>query len=68
MKRRELMAIVSLAAGLSLGVSAATVTPALAGKQSAVEHADPQGFIKSGNPKAAAGPANPGKGNPFNIY
>ena len=68
MKRRELMAIVSLAAGLSLGMSAAAVTPAMAGKKSAVEHAEPQGFIKSGNPKAAAGPQNPGKGNPFNIY
>ena len=67
MKRRELMTIVSLAAGLSLGLSAG-VTPALAGKQSAVLHADPQGHIKSGNPKAAGGPDNPGKGNPFNIY
>jgi hypothetical protein len=68
MKRRELMTIVSLAAGLSLGLSAAAATPALAGKHSAVEHAQPQGFIKSGNPKAAGGPDNPGKGNPFNIY
>jgi hypothetical protein len=67
MKRRELMTIVSLAAGLSLGLSAGA-TPALAGKQSAVIHADPQGFEKSGNPKAAGGPHNPGKGNPFNIY
>lgn len=67
MKRRELMTIVALSAGLSLGMSAAA-TPALAGKQSAVQHAEPQGFIKSGNPKAAAGPDNPGKGNPFNIY
>jgi hypothetical protein len=60
------MTIVSLAAGLSLGLSVGT--PVLAGKQSAVIHADPQGFIKSGNPKAAGGPDNPGKGNPFNIY
>ncbi|MBL8591952.1 MAG: hypothetical protein JNK01_04655 [Devosia sp.] len=67
MKRRELMTIVALSAGLSLGL-AAGATPALAGKQSAVLHADPQGFIKSGNPKAAGGPDNPGKGNPFNIY
>ncbi|MDB5538996.1 MAG: hypothetical protein JWQ89_723 [Devosia sp.] len=65
MKRRELMTIVSLAAGLSLGLSAA---PALAGKISAVQHAEPQGFIKSGNPHAAGGLDNPGKGNPFNIY
>jgi len=66
MKRRELMAIVALAAGLSVGMSA--TSPALAGKKSAVEHADPKGFEKSGNPKAAGGPDNPGKGNPFNIY
>ena len=67
MKRRELMKIVSLAAGLSLGLTVGT-HPVLAGKQSAVLHADPQGFSKSGNPKAAGGPDNPGKGNPFNIY
>jgi hypothetical protein len=67
MKRRELMTIVALAAGLSLGM-AAGATPALAGKQSAVTHADPQGYVKSGNPKAAGGPDNKGKGNPFNIY
>lgn len=66
MKRRELMAIVSLAAGLSLGLVSAT--PALAAKESAVLHANPQGFIKSGNPKAVGGPENPGKGNPFDIY
>lgn len=66
MKRRELMTIVSLAAGLSMGMHA--VTPAIAGKMSAVVHAEPQGFIKSGNTKAAGGPDNPGKGNPFNIY
>jgi hypothetical protein len=67
MKRRELMTIVALSAGLSISL-AAGVTPVLAGKQSAVVHAEPQGFIKSGNPKAAGGPDNPGKGNPFNIY
>jgi hypothetical protein len=67
MKRRELMTIVSLAAGLSLGLSTAAA-PVLAGKSAAVEHAEPQGFLKSGNPKAAGGPDNPGKGNPFNIY
>ena len=68
MKRRELMAIVSLAAGLSIGMTAAVTTPVLAGKSAAVEHAEPQGFIKSGNFKAAGGPDNPGKGNPFNAY
>jgi hypothetical protein len=67
MKRRDLMKAVALAAGLSLSLSAGT-TAAIAGKQSAVIHADPQGYIKSGNPKAAGGPDNPGKGNPFNIY
>jgi hypothetical protein len=66
MKRRELMTIVSLAAGLTLHLTAGS--PAFAGKQSAVEHADPQGFASSGNPHAAGGPDNPGKGNPFNIY
>ena len=66
MKRRELMTIVALSAGLSFGLS--SVAPVIAGKQSAVEHANPQGFNKSGNPKAAGGPENPGQGNPFNIY
>lgn len=66
MKRRELMAMVALAAGLSVGMSG--TSPALAGKKSAVEHASPKGFEQSGNPKAAGGPDNPGKGNPFNIY
>lgn len=67
MKRRELMTIVSLAAGLSLGVPIAAA-PVLAKSESAMMHAQPQGFIKSGNPKAAGGPDNPGKGNPFNAY
>jgi hypothetical protein len=67
MKRRELMTIVALAAGLSFGLTS-SVTPVLAGKKSAVIHAEPQGYVKSGNPKAAGGPENPGKGNPFNIY
>jgi hypothetical protein len=40
----------------------------MAAKQSAVVHAEPQGYSKSGNPKAAGGPDNPGNGNPFNIY
>jgi hypothetical protein len=64
MKRRELMTIVSLAAGLSLGLSAAA-TPVLADKSAAVAHANPQGYIKSGNPKAVGGPENRGVGNPF---
>jgi len=49
MKRRELMTNVSLAAGLSLGMST-MITPVIAGKSAAVEHADPLGFLKSGNP------------------
>ena len=67
MKRRELMTIVALSAGLTLGLSSG-ISHAIAGKQSAVEHANPQGFASSENPKAAGGPENPGKGNPFNIY
>jgi hypothetical protein len=66
MKRRELMMIVSLAAGLTLGLTVGS--PAQAGKQSAVEHSNSQGYEKSGNPKAAGGPDNPGVGNPHNIY
>jgi hypothetical protein len=61
------MRTVALAAGLTLGLTA-TAGPVLASKKSAVIHAEPQGYIKSGNPKAAGGPDNPGKGNPFNIY
>lgn len=67
MKRRELIAIVSLAAGLSVGVPIAAAPPSLE-RSAATAHAEPQGFIKSGNPKAAGGPLNPGKGNPFNAY
>jgi hypothetical protein len=66
MKRRELIAIVSLAAGLSVGLPA-VAAPEM-GKSAAPMHAQPQGFIKSGNPKAAGGPDNPGRGNPFNAY
>jgi uncharacterized membrane protein len=70
MNRKELMAAVALAAGISLGVSAA---PSMADHKAshnpaAAEHANPQGFIKSGNPKAAGGPDNPGRGNPFTPY
>ena len=67
MKRRELMAIVSLAAGLSMGLPIAAAPPSIE-KSVAAAHAEPQGFIKSGNPKAAGGLQNPGKGNPFNAY
>jgi hypothetical protein len=51
MKRRELMAIVALAAGLSVGLAG---TPAFAGKKSAAEHDHPghsigQGHTSHGN-------------------
>lgn len=69
MKRRELMAAVALAAGLAVGTNN-IVGPAFAAsdKSQAAAKANPQGFAKSGNPKAAGGPENPGKGNPFNAY
>lgn len=67
MKRRELMAIVSLAAGLSVGLPIAAAQSSHE-RSVATAHAEPQGFIKSGNPMAAGGPLNPGKGNPFNAY
>lgn len=69
MKRRELMTAIALATGLAVGANN-VVGPAFAasGKSQAAAKANPQGFIKSGNPKAAGGPQNPGKGNPFNAY
>jgi hypothetical protein len=67
MKRRHLMTIVSLAAGLSVGLPAVAHPPSLE-RSAAAAHAEPQGYAKSGNPKAAGGPLNPGKGNPFNAY
>ncbi|WMT91985.1 hypothetical protein [Pelagibacterium sp. H642] len=67
MKRRQLMTIVSLAAGLSVGLPVVAAPPSLENSAAAVQ-AEPQGFLKSGNPKAAGGPLNPGKGNPFNAY
>ncbi len=66
MERRDLMRAIMLATGITMaaqpGVSAPTNTPA------AAQHAEPQGYLKSGNDKAAGGPSNPGKGNPFNAY
>ena len=66
MNRKELMAAVALAAGISLGVSAA---PSMADRkdttQQAQTHRGPMGFERSGNPKAAGGPENPGQGNPW---
>jgi hypothetical protein len=78
-KRRELMLIVAMAAGLSTNAMLAH-SPAEAkgksersspsgeakGKESASERSTPRGYERSGNPKAAGGPENPGKGNPHN--
>jgi hypothetical protein len=69
MNRKELMAAVAVAAGISLGVAAPSMANHKASHNpAATEHASPQGFVRSGNPKAAGGPENPGKGNPFNAY
>ena len=68
MNRKELMAAIALAAGVSL-----TATPTLAHHKDghgerAAERSNSQGFERSGNPRAAGGPENPGKGNPHNAY
>ena len=69
MNRKELMAAIAVAAGISLGVSAPSMADHKASHNpAAAEHANPQGFARSGNPKAAGGPENPGKGNPFTPY
>ncbi len=67
MERRDLMRAIMLATGVSFTAHAVVATPQIH-VPAAVEHAQPQGFIKSGNPNAAGGPSNPGVGNPFNIY
>lgn len=67
MERRDLMRAILLATGVSFTAHAGMAAPAPKAP-AAVERAAPQGFIKSGNPKAAGGPSNPGKGNPFNAY
>lgn len=61
MTRKDLMKAIALATGLSVAAHASGVAAA-PGKGS------PQGYEKSGNPKAAGGPINPGVGNPFNAY
>jgi hypothetical protein len=68
MNRRDLMAAVAVAAGISLGATPTIANHKTSHNPAATEHASPQGFIKSGNPKAAGGPDNPGKGNPFTPY
>lgn len=67
MNRKDLMRAIALAAGVSLAMPGFAQPPAGAGS-AAVDHAQPQGFAKSGNPKAAGGSENPGRGNPFNAY
>jgi len=67
MDRRELMRAIAVAAGLSLAAGGAVSAAPKHGIPAAAK-AEPQGFLRSGNPKAAGGPANPGKGNPFNAY
>ena len=67
MERRELMRAILLATGVSFTAHAAVSAPPLK-VPAAAEHAQPQGYLKSGNDKAAGGPSNPGKGNPFNAY
>lgn len=67
MERRELMRAIMLATGVSFTAHAVVAAPPIH-VPAAAAHAEPQGYNKSGNPKAAGGPANPGKGNPFNAY
>jgi hypothetical protein len=67
MDRKDLMRLIAVATGVTLASPGFTAPKADHG-QSAIEHAQPQGYAKSGNPKAAGGPDNPGVGNPFNAY
>jgi hypothetical protein len=64
MNRKELMVAVAVAAGISIGALPSLADHKSSHDPAAAERADPQGFINSGNPKAAGGPDNPGK-NPF---
>jgi len=67
MNRKDLMRAIALATGVSLAMPGFAHSPA-GPASAAMEHAQPQGYAKSGNPKAAGGPENPGRGNPFNAY
>jgi hypothetical protein len=55
MKRRQLMTIVSLVAGLSVGLPAVAHPPSVETTTATVQ-VEAQGYIKSGNPRAAGGP------------
>lgn len=68
MTRKELAAAIAVATGMGL---AAVSVPAIAKPDhtpAAAAHTWPMGYARSGNPKAAGGPLNPGVGNPFNAY
>lgn len=67
MERRELMRAIMLATGVSLTAHAVAAAPQIH-VPAAAAHAQPQGFLRSGNVNAAGGPSNPGNGNPFNAY
>jgi hypothetical protein len=71
MDRRELMRMIALATGLSLAAAGASEAGGRGndtGKGAAAERSNAQGFEKSGNPKAAGGPQNPGVGNPHAYH
>lgn len=61
MDHRELMRLIAVATGLSVSLSGA---PGIAQNrpQGVIINANPQGFDRSGNPRAACGPDNPGLG------
>lgn len=76
MDHRELMRVIAIATGLSLAAAGASEAGQKGGNgngngnggSSAAEHSNSQGYEKSGNPKAAGGPANPGVGNPHAYH
>ena len=71
MKRRELMLIVSIAAGLTTNAMLADNSAYAKQKDGYSNNGNngtPRGYERSGNPKASGGPENPGKGNPHNAY
>jgi hypothetical protein len=68
MKRRELMVIVSIAAGITTNALVGNMSYAGNGPPDKALKTNSMGFERSGNPKASGGPDNPGKGNPHNAY
>lgn len=74
MDRRELMRVIAIATGLSLAAAGASEAGQKGGNgngnggAAAAEHSNSQGYAKSGNPKAAGGPENPGVGNPHAYH